>query len=87
MNNLPNPGNPGDVIDDMVELFLPKGTTETQKLALKDVLTDGLPDFEWSVQYQEYINAPNDTDKSESVMKRIKETLTALFELPEFQTM
>ena len=87
LKNLPDPANAVRVIQNMVDLFLPKGTTPSQLSVLKDVLTDGLPDFEWEIQYYEYVNNPNDPVYYEPVVKRVKETLVTLFLLPEFQTM
>jgi len=87
VNNLSNPHSPALVIDDMIDVFLPKGTTDSQKLTLKDILTGDLPDFEWTVQYEEYLTNPNDLTYTEPLINKIKETLSALFLLPEFQTM
>ena len=80
------PDDPIGVIDQMVVTFLPKGTTDSQKERLKSILTDGLPDFEWTIQYQEYLDNPNDQNNKDAVIKRLKETFNALFLLPEFQT-
>ena len=70
----------------MIDIFLPKGTSASQKSILKNVLTDELPDFEWTIQWNEYIAKPNDSATVDPVIKRIKETLSALFMLPEFHT-
>jgi len=86
LNNLPKANNATSVIDNMVEVFLPKGTTASQKLNLKSILTDGLPDFEWTIQYNEYLLNLDDPVYVDPIVKRIKETLAALFILPEFQT-
>jgi len=87
VNNLPNANNATSVIDNMVDVFLPKGTTDTQKLNLKSVLTDGLPDFEWTMEYEDYLSNSSDPVYVDPIIKRIKDTLNALFLLPEFQTM
>ena len=55
---------------------------EAKRLEFKD----DLPDFEWTLQWTDYIANPNDEDMEEAVIRRIKETLTVLFQLPEFQT-
>ena len=46
VKSLSSPQDPVAVIDDLVDIFLPKGTTDTQKASLVKVLTDDLPDFE-----------------------------------------
>ncbi|MCP4520360.1 MAG: DUF1800 domain-containing protein [Cytophagales bacterium] len=86
LNNLPNPENANTVIDCMIKTFLPKGTTDAQRENLRLVLTNELPNFEWTIQYNEYLDAPNDTNFSDPISVQIKKTLTTLFSLPEFQT-
>jgi hypothetical protein len=86
LGNLSFPSNPVAVINDMVDVFLPKGTSESQKKVLKDVLCDGLPDFEWTVQYNDYIANYNNPLFYDPIIKRLKETLATIFLMPEFQT-
>ncbi len=86
VKNLPTPNDATQVIDCMIKTFLPKGTTETQRENLRLVLTDGLPNFEWTIQYEEYLAAPNDPTYKDPIVLQLKKTLTALFSLPEFQT-
>lgn len=87
LDNLPVPNDAPSVIDNMVDLFFPKGTSDSQKLSLKAILTNGLPDFEWTIQYDEYVANPTDTGREGAITYQIKKTLAALFKLPEFQTM
>ncbi len=87
LNNLPNPNIAVDVIDAMITVFFPRDTSDSQRLALKSILTNGLPDFEWTIQYDEYIANPSDTGREGAISSQMKKTLAALFKLPEFQTM
>ena len=80
------PSDAPQVIEDMVTVFCPKGLSVTQKLLLKAVLTNGLPDFEWTLQYNEYLANPGNTTYSDPVKQRIGLTLDQIFKLPEFQT-
>ncbi len=87
VDNLSSPASAPDVIQDMVDVFLPKGATTAQKDTLRLILTDGLPDFEWTIQYNDYLSNPGDPSYSDPVKARIEATLATLFQLPEFQTM
>lgn len=80
------PSDAPQVIEDIVTVFCPKGLSDTKKLLLKAILTNGLPDFEWTLQYNEYLADPGNTTLSDPVRQRIALTLDQLFKLPEFQT-
>lgn len=86
LDNLSLPADAPTVIDDIVDVFTPKGLSSTQKLLLKAVLTNGLPDFEWTLQYNEYLANPGDPTYSDPVVQRVELVLQQLFHMPEFQT-
>lgn len=86
LDNLSLPADAQQVIDDMVEVFCPKGLPVAQKITLKFILTNGLPDFEWTVQYNEYTSNPGNTTYSDPVKLRVELTLYRLFQMPEVQT-
>lgn len=86
IQGLSSPSDPVQVIEDMGLVFCPKGLTSEEKLKLKTVLTNGLPDFEWTVQYNDYLASPTDATMKNALELRIGLTLDTLFKLPEFQT-
>ncbi|MFN5418287.1 MAG: DUF1800 family protein [Flavobacteriia bacterium] len=86
LDTLSIPSDAPQVIEDIVTIFCPKGLSTTQKTILKFVLTNGLPDFEWTLQYNEYLANPGDMAFSDPVKQRLALTLDQLFKLPEFQT-
>ncbi len=86
LDNLSLPADAPTVIDDIADVFTPKGLSSTQKLLLKAVLTNGLPDFEWTLQYNEYLANPGDPTYSDPVVQRVELVLQQLFHMPEFQT-
>lgn len=73
------------VIDQLELLFCCKPLEINQRKELKKTLTDGLPDFEWTAEYNDYIANSNDASYSKPVEKRIKLVLAQLFHMPEFQ--
>lgn len=78
--------DPVIVIDDMCDVFFPKTISTLQKTTLKFILTNGQPDFEWTIQYNDYIANPGNTTFSNPVKQRIELVLARIFQMPEFQT-
>ena len=86
IQGLSSPSDPVQLIDDLALVFCPKGLTQDAKTKLRFILTNGLPDFEWTVQYDEYVKNPSDISMKKALMTRVGLTLDSLFKLPEFQT-
>jgi uncharacterized protein (DUF1800 family) len=86
VDNLSVPSDPVAVIDDLSLVFFPKDISSTQKLILKAILTNNLPDFEWTVEYNDYQSNPGNTTYSDPVRTRIEAVLFQIFQMPEFQT-
>ena len=59
---------------------------QAKKDNLLDILTNGLPVFEWTIQYNEYILNPGDPNYADPVRQRVELVLKELFMYPEFQT-
>lgn len=86
LDNLSLPSDAPTVIDDIADVFSPKGLDNTQKIILKAILTNGLPDFEWSLQYNDYLANPGNTTFSDPVELRVNLVLKRMFQMPQFQT-
>lgn len=86
LNGLSNPSNANNVIDDIIRVFLPKPISVAQRAVLKFILLGGQPDFEWTVQYNEYLAAPTDPTYYLPIQQKVELTLFQLFQLPEFHT-
>ncbi|PHR33728.1 MAG: hypothetical protein COA38_04760 [Fluviicola sp.] len=86
LDNLSLPADAIAVIDDIADVFTPKGMSATQKVILKAVLTNGLPDFEWTLQYNEYLANPGNATYSDPIKQRVDLVLQQVFHMPEFQT-
>lgn len=80
-----NPGDPNAMIAQMTAELLPQPLLPEQLTALKDLLLPGLEDFVWSGEYGNYQANPNDTALRESVENRLKEMVSGLLQLAEFQ--
>ena len=80
-----NPTDPNALLADLNALFLPQPLDSVQLDYLKNILIPGLPDFEWTVEYGEYLNDPDDPALQAGVENKLRATLAALLTLPEFQ--
>jgi uncharacterized protein (DUF1800 family) len=85
VNNLSLPSSAPQVIDDILTVFTCKGVSVTEKAVLKSILTNGQPDFEWTIQYNDYIADPGNTTVSTPVRQRVELVLYRLFQLPQSQ--
>ncbi len=85
LEQLSTPSDPETLISELEILFCCKPLEASQRDALKKTLTDGLPDFEWTAEYGDYIANPGNPKYSNPVKKRIKLVLSQLFKMPEFQ--
>ncbi len=79
------PSDPVVVIDELVRLLFPKDITAIRKLALKNILTSGLPDFEWTIEYNAYLANSSDPVFIDPVNNRLKLLFHKMFRFPEFQ--
>jgi len=86
VDGLSIPSDAVQVIDDVCDVFFPKAISAAQKLVLKSILTNGLPDFEWTIQYNDYLGNPGNTTFSDPVKIRVQLVLNRVFKMPEFQT-
>lgn len=79
-----NPNDPNVVIEEFSRLLHPQPLTDQQKVALKDVLIPGLPDFEWTLEYGEYVADPDNQEKALAVTIKLRQLIRAMISLAEF---
>jgi len=79
-----NANDPNTLIAEMVQLLLPQPLTQNQLDALKEVLIPGLPDFEWTVEYNNYLANPDDEDLKEAVDNKLRALLNTMVSMAEF---
>lgn len=87
LDNLSIPSSAPQVIEDILTVFTCKGVSVIEKAVLKSILTNGQPDFEWTIQYNDYLADPGNTTVSGPVRQRVELVLYRLFQLPESQVM
>ena len=72
------------LIAEFVQLMAPIALTATQVAFLKAALLPGLPDFEWTVEWQQYLAVPTNTAKKAAVATKLQAMLRALMGLAEY---
>ena len=87
LNNLSNPFDVNDVINDFIKLLLPKDLADNQKAILKEILLPGLPDFEWTDEYSIYAADPTNTAQATAVNSKIAGLVATMLTFPEYQLM
>ncbi len=78
------PSDPNILIKELAELFLPTGLSQSQHDNLKEILIPGLPDFEWTVEWDKYKGNPEDENMREAIEEVLRGVLKALLRMPEY---
>jgi uncharacterized protein (DUF1800 family) len=86
VDSLSYPSSALDVIDDLCDLYFSKPVTSLDKTNLKNILTNNLPDFEWTIQYNDYKANPGDITFSKPVRQRVELVLASIYLMAQFQT-
>lgn len=82
---LDNPSDPTALIDEVIKFYLPKDLSSAQKTYLKNILIPGLPDYVWTVAWEDYLNDQSNPTKSGPIENQLRYLLYALCDLSEFQ--
>ena len=84
-SKLDNAIDPNTLIAEFVSILFPRAITDEQVVYLKEVLIPGLPDFEWSVEYSEYLADPSNEELKNAVESKLRSMLLAMLSMSEFQ--
>ena len=85
ITRIENATDPNALIRGITDLLVPLPLTDGQLANLKEALIPGLPDFEWTVEYGDYLENPNNQDNAASVAAKLRDLFRAVFSLAEFQ--
>lgn len=85
LDGLSVPSDPQQIVDDCCLVFCPLDLPTEKKDQLKAIITNGLPDFEWTMAYTDYLSNPGDALLAGIVRDRMGSMLAALFALNEPQ--
>ena len=82
-----NAADPNNLIRTLANEMFNYPITEEQVNGLKEVLIPGLPDFEWTVEYSNYLNDPSNVNLALSVDKKLRDMVAFMVQMSEFQIM
>jgi hypothetical protein len=87
VTNITDANDPNVLINGLAEMMFNYPITAAQVKSLKDILIPGLPDFEWSVEYSEYLSNPSNAALKTSVENKLKNLFSVMVRMSEFQIM
>ncbi|MEM1120272.1 MAG: hypothetical protein AAGJ18_07465, partial [Bacteroidota bacterium] len=79
-----NGTNPNVLIEGFAKILFPQPISTSQKNTLKEVLIPGLPDFEWTVEYGDYLIQPDNEDLRTGAENRLRALIKAMLNMPEY---
>ena len=82
--SLDNAQEPNQMIRELSALVFPIELTDAQYNFLKEALIPGLPDFEWTIEYNLYLNNPDDEEIRRSVDAKLRALIGTMLRLPEY---
>ncbi|KAA9333116.1 DUF1800 domain-containing protein [Hymenobacter busanensis] len=77
--------DPNLLIQSLVDLLMPFPLTANQLAFLNDTLLPGLPDFEWTTEWWDYLAAPTNTTKRNAVATKLRALLKVMLSQAEYQ--
>lgn len=85
--NVSNPGDVTELINGIAAQIFNYPINDKQVATLQEVLIPGLPDYEWTLEYNLYMQNPEDAGIRESISKKLLSLLSVMVRMSEFQVM
>lgn len=79
--------DPNAVIETFAKILFTQPLSEQQHIYLKEILIPGLPDYEWTVEYSDYLSNPTDKDLRQGVENRLRMLIKTMLSMPEYYLM
>ncbi len=77
--------DPNELIKELAQVLFPKALADEQYDYLKEVLIPGLPDYEWTIEYNEYLGSPDNEALATGVYNKLRNLLETMISLAEYQ--
>lgn len=84
VETLSDPFDPVLLIEELAEMLYPQQLSPNQLEYLKDILLPGLPDYEWTIEYNDYRNNPDDINLAQAVESKLRNLIRAMLNMPEY---
>ena len=85
--SITNSEDPNILITSLSNQLFNYEISQNQIDSLKDILIPGLPDFEWNIEYSDYIANPSDEALKNSVENKLRSLIGTMVQMSEFQIM
>ena len=87
VSKITNADDPNILVKELASQLFNYEISQNQIDNLKDFLIQGLPDFEWTVEYSDYLANPSDTGLRASVENKLRNLIGTMVQMSEFQIM
>lgn len=84
LNVVSDPTDPNILIGEWAKLLFPQPLLQSQLDFLKDALIPGLPDYEWTIEYNDFLLNPNDQLMREAIIAKLKALLVTMLSMAEY---
>ena len=84
VGRLDNNLDPNEMIQEIASLICPSALSQPQVDYLKEILIPGLPDYEWTIEYTDFLADPENTQLYNGVNNKLKALFNAMVTMPEF---
>ena len=86
-SKIENAEDPNILIKELANQLFNYEISQNQVTNLKEFLIQGLPDFEWTVEYSDYLANPSDNGLKSSVESKLRNLIGTMVQMSEFQIM
>lgn len=86
-SSITNSHDPNILISELSSQLFNYPIIESQIIALKDILIPGLPDEEWTIEYTNFLSDPSDNALRISVENKLRNLISVMVQMSEFQIM
>lgn len=81
---LSDPTDPNLMIEELTNWLFCNPIIPEQLDYLKGILLPGLPDYEWTIEYNDYLANPNDTNLKNAIESKLRAMFKAMLSMPEY---
>lgn len=85
VGNLEYPDDPNVIVEEFTKTLLPWSLSQRELDLLKGILMGGLPDYEWSAEYNAYAENRADSKLATAIADKLKGLLRAIYSMAAFQ--
>ena len=80
-----DPSDINELIATYTGLLFAQSVSQEKINGLKEVLNPGLPDFEWKIEWNKYVNNPEDENQKNAIKNRLNNLLVVMCSMAEYQ--